>query len=207
LRGLYGIVDLAGWGQADGALERQLATLLAARVGVVQLRAKSMSSAQILEVARKVRAATAAVGVRFCINDRVDLALAAGADLVHLGQDDLPLGPARAWAGNRLGYGISTHSFAQAVAAAVGGADYVGFGPVFPTRSKANPDPVQGLAALAEVVQAVRPLPVVAIGGITPENAALVAATGACAAAAIASIHGGPDPIAAACAIAAPFGQ
>jgi thiamine-phosphate pyrophosphorylase len=137
----------------------------------------------------------------------VDLALAAHADLVHLGQDDLPLAPARAWAGRRVGYGISTHSLAQAVAAAAGGADYLGFGPVFPTGSKANPDPVQGLDALAEVVRAVRPLPVVAIGGITPENAPLVAAAGACAAAAIASVHGGQDPIVAARAIAAPFGQ
>ena len=100
-----------------------------------------------------------AAGVPFCVNDRLDVALAVGADVVHLGQDDLPLADAqrvRAAAGRPdMLIGFSTHNPAQAAAAAAAGADYIGFGPVFGTRSKANPDPTVGLDALAEVCRAV----------------------------------------------------
>ena len=116
-----------------------------------------------------------AAGVPFCVNDRLDVALAVGADVVHLGQDDLPLADAqrvRAVAGRPdLLIGFSTHNLAQALAAAAGGADYIGFGPVFGTRSKLNPDPTVGLEALAEVCGAVA-VPVVAIGGITLDGRA-----------------------------------
>src|SRR5262249_21742740 len=137
-------------------------------------------------------------GVAFCVNDRVDIALLAEADAVHLGQDDLPLAAARALAGDRLIVGISTHSVAQAEAALAGGADYLGFGPIFVTASKDNPDPVQGLQALAEIVRLANRVPVVAIGGITPQNASLVARTGAAAAAASASVLLDPHPVTAA---------
>ena len=151
-----------------------------------------------------------AAGVPFCVNDRLDVALAVGADVVHLGQDDLPLADAqrvRAAAGRPdMLIGFSTHNPAQAAAAAAAGADYIGFGPVFGTRSKANPDPTVGLDALAEVCRAVA-VPVVAIGGITLDAVPAVARAGASAAALIAAIDGAPDPHAAGRAVAAAFAR
>ena len=145
---------------------------------------------------------------RLFVNDRLDVALVVGADVVHLGQDDLPLADAqrvRAAAGRPdMLIGFSTHNPAQAAAAAAAGADYIGFGPVFGTRSKAHPDPTVGLDALAEVCRAVA-VPVVAIGGITLEAVSAVARAGASAAALIAAIDGAPDPHAAGRAVAAAF--
>ena len=161
---------------------------LLAYTRIVQLRNKHASTQELLSAARKLRELTRKRGVAFCVNDRVDIALLAEADAVHLGQDDLPLAAARALAGNQLIVGISTHSVAQAQAALEGGADYLGFGPIFVTASKDNPDPVQGLQALAEIVRLANRIPVVAIGGITPHNAAAVARAGAAAGAAIASV-------------------
>ena len=162
---------------------------------IVQLRNKRASTQELLDAARNLRSLTRAAGVTFCVNDRVDIALLAEADVVHLGQDDLPLAAARAIAGDRLIIGISTHSLAQAREALAGGADYLGFGPVFATASKENPDPVQGLAALAEIVRIAGSTPVTAIGGITPQNAAEVARAGAAAAAAIGSVLWDPNPV------------
>jgi thiamine-phosphate pyrophosphorylase len=101
--------------------------------------------------------------------------------------------------------GVSTHDLAQVAAAVEGGADYIGYGPVFATGTKRDPDPVQGVDALRAAVARAAPVPVVAIGGITPERAAQVAATGCAAACAIASVNGAADPAAAARAIAAAF--
>ncbi len=147
-------------------------------------------------------------GVPFCVNDRLDVALAVDADVVHLGQDDLPLAEARAVlraAGRSMVVGISTHNLDQALAAAAAGADYIGFGPVFPTVSKANPDPTVGVAALAAVCRAVA-VPVVAIGGITLEQVAAVAESGAAAAAVISAVDRAVDPAAAGRRVAAAFG-
>ena len=191
MRGFYAILDatpelLAGGG---GTLEARARALLAAHPCCLQLRAK-------------------AAGVPFCVNDRLDVALAVGADVVHLGQDDLPLADAqavRAAAGRpELTIGFSTHNAAQAIAAAGAGADYIGFGPVFGTRSKANPDPIVGLEALADVCRRVN-VPVVAIGGIALDAVPAVARAGASAAAIIAAIDAAPDPTAAGRAVAAAF--
>jgi thiamine-phosphate pyrophosphorylase len=139
------------------------------------------------------------------VNDRLDVALAAGADGVHLGQDDLPLRDAlRIRASQRLMIGVSTHSLVQAEAAAREGADYIGFGPVFATRTKPNPEPATGLDRLREVCAAVS-LPVVAIGGITLATVDAVAATGASAAAVIAAVDDAWDRVAAARRIAEAF--
>ena len=144
----------------------------------------------------------------FCVNDRLDVALSVGADVVHLGQDDLPLADAlrvRAEAGRPdLLIGFSTHDRAQALAAAGAGADYIGFGPVFATGSKVNPDPVVGLAQLTEVCRAVS-VPVVAIGGIALDAVGSVASAGASAAALIAAIATASDPTAAGLQIRAAF--
>jgi thiamine-phosphate pyrophosphorylase len=143
------------------------------------------------------------------VNDRLDVALAVGADVVHLGQDDLSLADARRLrieAGRPdLSIGVSTHNHAQALAAATGGADYLGFGPIFGTGSKLNPDPIVGLDALAAVCRDVS-LPVVAIGGITLDTVGAVAQAGASAAALIAAVTSAPDPTAAGLQVAAAFG-
>jgi thiamine-phosphate pyrophosphorylase len=134
--------------------------------------------------------------VAFIVNDRLDVALAAGADGVHLGQDDLPLAAARRVAPAGFVIGVSTHNLAQARAAVAGGADYLGFGPCFATATKENPDPVVGLDALAEVCRL--PAPVVAIGGITLDTVGAVARAGAAAAAIIGAVNAADDVTAAA---------
>ena len=206
MRGFYAMLDAAPDLLADdGALEARAKTLLGAAPCCLQLRAKAATARAIEAAGRRLLPLCRAAGVPFCVNDRLDVALAVGADIVHLGQDDLPLADAqrvRAGAGRPdLLIGFSTHNRAQALAAAAGGADYIGFGPVFGTRSKMNPDPTVGLEALAEICGAVA-VPVVAIGGITLEAVPAVARAGASAAAIIAAIDAAPDPAAAGRAVA-----
>jgi thiamine-phosphate pyrophosphorylase len=135
-------------------------------------------------------------GGTFIVNDRCDVALAVGADGVHLGQEDLPLAEARAFLGREKLIGISTHNLAQALEAEAGGADYIGLGPIFPTPTKEKPDPVVGVAGLREVRARVR-IPIVAIGGITARNAAEVMAAGADAVAVVSAVLAAADPKAA----------
>ncbi len=123
------------------------------------------------------------VGAALIVNDRIDVALAAGADGVHLGQTDVPLVDARRL--GRLALGISTHDVSQVERAALLGADYLGFGPIYATTTKANPDPVQGISGLRRAVVAARGIPIVAIGGITPRAAPALYAAGAAAVCAI----------------------
>ena len=214
LRGYYAILDVRG---AELDLEAELARgeeLLAARPCCLQLRAKQLGGRDLLALARGLVATCRRAGVLSCVNDRLDVALIAGADMVHVGQDDLPLADVHAvlarvrGAGvdGRLAVGVSTHSLAQARAAVAGGADYIGFGPVFATRSKLRPDPVVGIAGLAEVVAQV-PVPVVAIGGITRAQLGQVVATGAAAAAVIADIDNANHRLTAAREVAAAFGS
>ena len=181
IRGFYAVLDRDDPGRAD--------LLLEAGACALQIRMKDASAAEVLAVARRVREATRRHGALLIINDRVDLALASGADGVHLGQTDLPIEAARRIA-PRLVIGVSTHDEAQVRAAVAAGADYLGYGPVFATRTKMNPDPVQGIQALARACALAAPVPVVAIGGITPASAAALAAAGAAAACAISSVDG-----------------
>ena len=209
MRGYYAILDATPELCADGvALEGRARLLLAAAPCCLQLRAKAAGARALDAAARRLLPLCRAAGVPFCVNDRLDVALAVGADVVHLGQDDLPLADARrvrvAAGRPDLVIGFSTHNPAQAAAAAPGGADYIGFGPVFGTRSKLNPDPTVGLEALAAVCRAVG-VPVVAIGGITLEAVPAVARAGASAAAMIAAIDAAPDPTAAGRAVGAAF--
>ena len=204
---LYPITDtqISGLSHAD-----QVALFAERGATVVQLREKRATALEFYEQATAALAIAAERGVQLIINDRVDIALAVGAAGVHLGQDDLPLADARqvrAAAGRPdLVIGFSTHNLAQALAAAQAGADYIGFGPVFGTRSKTNPDPTVGLDALADVCRAVT-VPVVAIGGITLDAVPAVARAGAAAAAIIAAIDAAPDPAAAGRAVTAAFGR
>lgn len=209
LRGYYAIVDAKAGELADlAALEARARALLAAKPCCLQLRAKGAEAAPMRDAALRLRDLCRAAGVPFCVNDRLDVALAVGADVCHLGQEDLPLADAlrvRKLAGaEKMVIGISTHALAQARAAADGGADYIGFGPCFPTLSKANPDPVVGLEALAAVCADVH-VPVVAIGGIELEAASLVARAGAAAAAVISAIDRAADPTAAGRLVGAAF--
>jgi len=189
-RGLYVLIDPEHTGGRDPELIARAA--LRGGCAALQLRAKQLGDGARLALAQKLRALAFAADVPFVMNDRVDLALLVGADGVHLGQDDLPLASARQLA-PALVLGLSTHSPAQARAGARAGADLLGFGPVFDTRSKANPDPVVGLAALAEVVRSVN-VPVIAIGGITIDTAADVLRAGARLGAVIGAVGEAEDP-------------
>lgn len=144
---------------------------------IVQLRAKRLDDVAFLEIAKRVRSACSHAGVPFFINDRADIARLVGADGLHLGQDDLSIEEARRVVG-KMQIGVSTHSLEQAVMADAEGADLIALGPVFETDTKENPDPVVGLQMLKKVCQTVS-RPVVAIGGITPENAAKTLDAGA----------------------------
>jgi len=172
---LYLITDGAG-GEMVAAVERALAGVGRGRAGV-QLRAKTLGGRALLEAARALRQVTEKAGAALIINDRVDVALAAGADGAHLPSRGLPVKPARRVAG-RLLLGASTHSLDEARMAAAGGADFVTFGPVWATPSKAGMGEPVGAAALAETAAALA-VPVFALGGVTVENAGEVAACGA----------------------------
>jgi thiamine-phosphate pyrophosphorylase len=193
VRGFYAVLD-----RDDEALARTLVSV----AKILQVRIKPGDAADIVRVARMARGVCSEAGAALVINDRIDIALAVGADGVHLGQTDLPLLDARALAGNRLAIGMSTHNPAQVREAYFGGADYIAYGPIFQTRTKANPDPVQGLAALREAVLLAQGIPVVAIGGITPADARDIYSHGASSICAISAVNGAPDVAAAARALA-----
>lgn len=172
--GLYVILTRPGVGHATAA---EIAVRRG--VGVVQLREKGIPDGELLRLAREVRAVTQGTRTRFVVNDRPDIAALVGADGVHVGQEDLPVEAVRRIVGEEMLVGLSTHSLAQARAAqSLKGVDYIGFGPVYPTTTKAVPDPTVGTALLREAVGLSR-LPVVAIGGIFPENLSTVLEAGA----------------------------
>jgi thiamine-phosphate pyrophosphorylase len=145
---------------------------------VIQLREKEKSCRELYEIACEIREVTARTGSCFIMNDRMDIALACGADGVHFGQDDLPLVAARAIAPRPFIIGISTGTVEEAVTAERNGADYVAVSPVFSTRSKSDAGPGQGLALVREIRRAVS-IPVIGIGGIHTGNAEDVIAAGA----------------------------
>ena len=178
---LYAIVDTAQTGGRP--LVSVIDAMLAGGVSVLQVRVKDRPADEFLRLALTARERTTRAGCLFIVNDRVDIALAARADGVHLGQDDLPLEAARPLVGEML-IGISTHSLEQAEAAERGGADYIGFGPMFPTRTKETGYGSRGVAMLESVRRRVG-IPIVAIGGITAENVARTWNSGADAAAMI----------------------
>ena len=187
---LYAILDPE---QTRGRpAQRVLAALLEAGVSILQLRVKSLPPVDFLELAKQARAVTRAHGCKLIINDRVDIALACGADGVHLGQDDLPLRAGRKLMGQKI-IGISTHDLDQARAAERDGADYIGFGPMFGTRTKATGYEARGPEMLQQIRRAVT-LPIVAIGGITEANVQEVWQAGADSVAIIGDVLQDNDP-------------
>ena len=183
---LYPIIDTLGDPQRSHLdLAR---AVLAAGTPLLQLRVKHEPTGRFVELARAVKAEADRHGAVLLINDRADIAKLVEAAGVHLGQDDLPVSAAREILGPRAIIGFSTHTLAQAEAAAREGlADYLGFGPIYATSSKDNPDPVQGLDGLRAVRSQLQ-MPLVAIGGITAATIADVLAAGADAVAMIGEI-------------------
>lgn len=155
---------------------------------LIQLRDKDASSREFFDAVKECVEYARPRGVRIIINDRVDIAITAGADGVHLGQDDLPPESARDLLGERAIIGYSTHSVQQAISAAKLPVDYVAIGPIFATGTKADAEPVVGLKAIRDVRRAIGATPIVAIGGIDEQNIAEVIAAGADSAAVISAL-------------------
>jgi thiamine-phosphate pyrophosphorylase len=189
---LYAIVDPLDTGRDPVALATDL---LAGGARLLQLRLKSATARDLLAAAAAIAAHAHAVGARLVVNDRPDVARAAAADGVHLGQEDLPPAAARRILGPGRLVGVSTHDLAEARAAAAAGADYVGVGPVYATATKADALAPRGLA-LVRAVRAAVACPLVAIGGVTPADAPAVLAAGADAVAMIGAVVRAPDPAA-----------
>ena len=163
---LYPIIDLS---VLRRPIQAMLTELAGAGVQWVQLRGKHLSSGDLLEECRRLVALARPLSLKVIVNDRADLAWLSGADGVHLGQADLPAVEARRILGEQAIIGLSTHGLAQARQAQESPVDYVAIGPVFPTRTKENPDPVVGRQELQAIREHVTK-PLVAIGGITLEN-------------------------------------
>ena len=190
---LYVILDRTGSAGRD--LDGLLEAALAGGCRMVQLREKMWPSGRLLPVAERLRVRCTAAGATFIVNDRVDLALAVGADGVHLGQEDLPARLARPLLRPGMILGVSTHDVAQARAAQADGADYVAVGAMFPTASK--PDfQLVGPALIRKLRPEVR-VPLIGIGGITPGNVHEVIAAGADGVAVISAVGAAEDPRAA----------
>ncbi len=167
-------VDLAGMAVAGGA-------------DVIQFRQKHGSTRSLIETARQMKAVCRAANAVFIVNDRIDVALASEADGVHLGQEDFPIRLARELLGPDRIIGGSASTPDEATACAKDGADYIGYGPVFPTTSKEDAGPACGLEGI-KLVSGSIDVPVIAIGGISFENAAKVMESGATGIAVISSV-------------------
>lgn len=175
IHGLYAIIDTTYTAVTEAA--RTASMLIKGGATIIQLRAKGLLAAEMLEAALEIRRATSDGNAIFIVNDRIDIALMSGADGVHLGQDDIPAKDAAVLLKGLI-IGISTHNEAEAREAETNGASYISFGPIFPTRTKKDADTPKGLDRLSDIKACVR-LPIVAIGGITEESAVDVLSAGA----------------------------
>lgn len=192
LPAIYPITDRQHSGLDHAEQVRQLA---GAGCRFVQIREKSATSRDFYDEVVASLAITKAFGMKLIVNDRVDIAIAAGAHGVHLGQDDLSPIVARRLLGDEAIIGYSTHSVEQAIEAAKMPVDYIAVGPVFSTSTKEDPDPVIGLEGLVRIREAVGAVAIVAIGGIGSENVASVIAAGADSAAIISDLFSGRSDI------------
>lgn len=189
---LYPIIDPALLKDRSSATLAAFASgLIAGGVTLIQLRNKSGDVKEILSHAHQLRQIAPSGKVRLIMNDRADLCLGVGFDGVHIGQDDLSPEGARKVIGPQRWLGVSTHNPAQVAEADKTSADYIAVGPVFQTASKANPDPVIGVAGV-RLARSLTRKPLVAIGGITLENCNSVIDAGADSVAVISALL--PDP-------------
>jgi thiamine-phosphate pyrophosphorylase len=184
----------------DGDLVAVVEAALLGGVSCVQLRAKSLSDVDHFRLAVQIRDACARTGALFVVNDRIDIALAAGAGGVHLGVDDLPIEAARALGGTEFVIGYSPAEETEVAKTGFRGADYLGVGPVYGTKTKLDAGAAIGIETLKRRVVAAA-IPVVAIGGITVENAAAAMAAGATGVAVVSAILRAGDPRTAAAAL------
>ena len=183
-------VQLSGLSHAE-----QVHLLTLGGATLIQLREKHLPALQFYEHAIAAVAAARKTGAQLIINDRVDVALATGAQGVHLGQDDLPPEAARKLLGNEAVIGYSTHSIEQAQQALTLPIDYIAIGPIFETATKTDTSPTLGLEGLRAVRKAVGKVPLVAIGGISHINAGSVIEAGADSVAVISALLSDPDRI------------
>ncbi len=187
----------------DAKLSRGRSHLEVAREAIkggaslIQFRDKEMTTRQLVETARKIKKLTDEADIPLIINDRLDVALAVDADGVHVGQDDMPAALARQLIGPHKILGVSASTVEEALQAEKDGADYVSASPVFTTPTKPDAPPPTHLEGLTAIVEAVD-LPVIAIGGISEENAAEVIACGVDGVAVISAVVSAPDIAAAA---------
>jgi thiamine-phosphate pyrophosphorylase len=187
---LYVITDE---GISNGLSHAEVAKrAIAGGADVIQLRDKNYGCHELFFVGKALRALTKKTKTLFIINDRLDVALICGADGVHLGQDDIRARVARQIAPPGFIIGVSVGTVDEAVRAEQEGADYIAVSPVFPTASKGDAGPGHGLAALRKIRNTVT-IPVIAIGGISLENAGAVIAAGADGVAVISAVVGSPD--------------
>jgi thiamine-phosphate pyrophosphorylase len=187
---LYAIIDAGCLPGDEGAAVSFARELIAAGVTLIQYRNKQGSARVILSESRELRRILPP-NVTFFLNDRADLALAGGADGVHVGQDDLPPAAARSVVGATKRVGVSTHNAEQLRLSNEAPVDYIAIGPIFATRSKTNPDPVVGLDGL-HALRKLTDKPLVAIGGITRDNCRSVIDAGADSVAVIADLLADP---------------
>ena len=185
LSGLYVITDQdLHPGRTHGQIA---AAAIEGGARIIQIRDKNASDRDFYKAALEVRRLTADAAALFIVNDRVDVAAAVHADGVNLGQTDLPVPVARKLLGNRALVGVSADDLDEVRQAQIDGADYLGFGPVFPTGTKSDAGPVSGLETLTQVCK-LADAPVVAIGGIDASNIASVAPAGAACAAVVSAV-------------------
>lgn len=178
---------------ARGGVVSVVERALDAGARAVQLRMKEAGAGEMLDAAGPLRRRTRAAGALFFVNDRLDVALAADADGVHLGPDDLPVRAVREAVGRKLLIGYSTDDPEEARRAVSDGADYIGCGTVYPTASKSDAGEAIGLEGLDAVARSVE-VPVVGIGGVTPERAREVARTRAAGVAVISAVMSADEP-------------
>ncbi|MCK9463459.1 MAG: thiamine phosphate synthase [Proteobacteria bacterium] len=185
--GLYGILTdpVVGY-------ERLAEIMVRKGLRIIQLRVKGAPRAEVVAIARRVRAVVPP-GVAFIVNDDPEIAVEVGAAGVHLGQGDLPYADARRIVGDAAIVGLSTHNPAQTEAACALGPDYIGVGPVFATPTKRIPDPAIGLDGMRRML-AIATVPAVVLGGIDHGNAAAVVAAGAGNLCAVRCVNGSPEP-------------
>jgi thiamine-phosphate pyrophosphorylase len=190
---IYPITDttISGLSHPD-----QVKQLIEGGATLIQLREKRMSPREFFQDARDAVSIAHSAGSKLIINDRVDIALAIGADGVHLGQTDMPVEATRRLLGEHAIIGYSTHNLNQVEEAVRLPIDYLAFGPIFSTATKENPDPITGLTELAQIKNLVGSLPLVAIGGIRSDAVRDVLLSGADSVAIISAVLNQAKPIA-----------